>query len=372
MKNNQGSQTELAKRALICSISDLKLNEGDKLPSHAVLMEQLGVGKATIARAINALHEDGIVEIRPKVGVFLRDSSTNGYIGRHIGIACMRLTHYPVGASLLQCLQVQLHDRSCLGMPFLRDIETLYDRDNLSLFNGLERNISQRRIDGLISTVTLDDSSQQFLAANDIPVVYTYSTQNKNAPGVIMDYEELVDQSMKSLHERGFKRIALVCNGYPITEMIHRAFYKNAAAYFPELDPARYCRVLEEEMKEHEEPWTLDYKVRKCAADFLNMPPHLRPDAIIIPDDIITNMFYNELLYLQGCAERWMPYFVYLRNRQMPFFCPHEDIGEYYLMDIMKIAELSVGLLLDMVQKKDVPNKLIKYHPEKIIYKKEK
>ncbi len=371
MKNNQGNQTERAKRALVCCISDLKLKEGDQLPSHAVLMEQLGVGKTTIIRALDALHKDGIVEIRPKVGVFLCNSNTNGYIGRHIGIACMRLTHYPAGASLLQCLQIQLHDRSCLGMPFLRDIETLYDKDNLSLFNGLERNISQRRIDGLISTVTLDDASQEFLTRNNIPVVYTHNTQNRKAPGVILDYEKLIDDSMNSLHRRGFKRIALACSGYPITETVHRTFHRNAARFFPELNPADYCRILEKDMREHEEPWMLDREVRKCAADFLSMPPEQRPDAIIIPDDIITNIFYNELLYLQRGPERWMPHFVYFRNRQLPFFCSHENIGEYYLIDTMKIAELSVELLLEIIQNKPGASRLITYHPELIQSKQE-
>ena len=371
MKNNQGNQTELVKRALVCCISDLKLKEGDKLPSHAVLMEQLGVGKATITRAIDALHKDAVVEIRPKVGVFLRNPNTNGYIGRHIGIACMRLTHYPVGASLLQCLQIQLHDRSCLGMPFLRDIDTLYDQDSISLFNGLERNISQHRIDGLVSTVTLDDASQQFLENNNIPVVYTNTTQNKNAPGIIMDYGELVNDSMKSLHERGFKRVALVCSGYPITEIVRRTFHRSAAIFFPKLNPDDYCRILEEKMKEHEEPWILDREVRKCVACFLNMPPLLRPGAIIIPDYTITNIFYNELLYQQKCADRWMPYFVYLQNRQIPFFCPRESLGEYYRMDIMKIAELSVELLLNIIQAKPDANQLIKYHPELIRTKQE-
>ena len=48
---------------------------GDKLPSEAVLIEELRVGRTTLREAIRVLEHDGLVEVRQGSGTFLRSTT---------------------------------------------------------------------------------------------------------------------------------------------------------------------------------------------------------------------------------------------------------------------------------------------------------
>ena len=52
-----------------------ELKPGDRLPSERKLAESLSVSRSTIKEAISVLESAGIVDIRPGVGVFLRQNS---------------------------------------------------------------------------------------------------------------------------------------------------------------------------------------------------------------------------------------------------------------------------------------------------------
>jgi len=60
---------------IFSSISKEKLKPGDKLPSERMIAELLEVSRTTVKEAISVLEANGIVVIKPGVGVFLAERS---------------------------------------------------------------------------------------------------------------------------------------------------------------------------------------------------------------------------------------------------------------------------------------------------------
>ena len=88
---NLGRQTEKAKQGILRYIWDRKLKAGDKIPAQAELSRHLGLGCATLDRAVKSLVQDGVLESRRRVGVFVRNASPEGLPGRSIGVAGLLL-----------------------------------------------------------------------------------------------------------------------------------------------------------------------------------------------------------------------------------------------------------------------------------------
>ena len=359
--NNQGKQTELVKNAIVAYIRDWKLSAGDKLPTQSELRKHLGVGNVTIGRAIEALRDDGILETRGRVGVFVRDASADGYIARQIGIVEMRLTEYPFGASLLQCLLIQLHDHGCQAIPFLRTHNTLYDSDSLDLFTGLRRNIRQKRIDGIITTVSLDHEAQMFCKKNHIPV-YGVGVDQRYGNGVFLDIGYVIRKSLNYLLDKGFRRPALVCSGYPLADIIRKEYESKVCNILPGKSIDQYCRILSPKLSPHEKVSKFILAVRSVVTDFLAMPSSVRPDSVLIPDDLISNWFYTELMRQQAFPERWEPEIIGLRNVQLPFMGEISH-GRYFEVDIMKMANLAVDMLLSRLRGETLTNTHLLYKP---------
>lgn len=359
--NNQGKQTELVKNAIVAYIRDWKLSAGDKLPTQSELRKHLGVGNVTIGRAIEALRDDGILETRGRVGVFVRDASTDGYIARQIGIVEMRLTEYPFGASLLQCLLIQLHDHGCQAVPFLRTHNTLYDSDSLDLFTGLRRNIRQKRIDGIITTVSLDHEAQIFCKKNQIPICGVGIDQ-RYSNGIFLDMGYIIRKSLDYLLNKGFRRPALVCSGYPLADIIKTEYESKVCNFLPRESIDQYCRIINPKLSPHEKVSKSILAVRNVVSDFLAMPSSVRPDSILIPDDLISGWFYTELMRLQAYPERWEPEIIRLCNIQLPFMGGISH-GRYFEVDIMKMAKLVVDMLLARLRGETLTDNNLLYRP---------
>lgn len=65
----------------------------------------------------------------------------------------------------------------------------------------------------------------------------------------------------------------------------------------------------------------------------------------MIPDDTIAATAY---LYWRE-RTRNVPHFIYERCEQLPFFMPPHCIGDYFYIDVEKIACAAVELLLDVI-----------------------
>ena len=356
-KNNQGQQTEMVKKQLISLIREGGLKVGSQLPPQAELREKLGVGSKTIQRAIETLAESNVLEIRPHKGVFIRQLETDGFIGHEIGLVCMWRTYSPSSASLMQCLQLQMHSKACQCKLFLRNFPEMTKVDSLSYFDGLKRCIEQKQIQGLITTVSFDEEAWAFFREHDLPVVSlssaAFNAGFKVSDGV--DLNDLFEQSTK----RGFRRPAVIFCGFPVTEQIRKKFERNSS-----LDPAVFCRSLTPEMEVEDQPYRWTGDLYKILHQFAGMRKTLRPDVLLIPDDIITSIAPRELLKMQLTGCDWDPFFIYQTTRQMPILPDGSIRGDYYACDSMESAEAAVKLLLDVISGKETEVRTVYIKPK--------
>ena len=356
-KNNQGQQTEMVKKQLISLIREDELKIGDQLPPQAELRKKLGAGSHTIQRAIETLATAGIFEVRPHKGVFIKQLETDGFIGHEIGLVCMWRTFYPAAASLMQCLQLQMHSNACQCKLFLRNFPEMTRVDSLSYFDGLKRCIEQKQIQGLITTVSFDEETWAFFRKHNLPVVSlgtaAFNAGFKVSGGVRP--EELFRQAKK----RGFRRPAVIHSGFPVTDEVRKAFTENSR-----LPQDLYCRILSPEIESADCPRDWSGELKNILHEFAALPKNRQPDVLMIPDDIITSMVHRGLLkmHLDGC--NWNPYFIYQTVRQVPILPDGSIRGDYYEYDIMRQAEAAVKLLLDVISGKETKERTVYIKPK--------
>jgi len=356
--NNLGKKTELVKRALVNYIVDHKLGPGGKIPSQSELRKVLGTGNAVISRAIQALVNDEILENRgPGRGVFVRNLKRNGHIGRTIGLICDRNVEYPLFLSLMQTISIACHHRNC-GINFIiRDSSQRVEADSLSAFRGLEQGIAQHRFDGLISTVNLEDEAVNFCSKNNMPLCYIHDVCNSKVNSVIIEYD--FSQLFQILHERNFKRPMLIHMGHPLTKKIRNTFLKLTGDFdFGGLPPEFFCRVIRENANADYHISSNATSVASLLKELLKLPESSRPDVLIIPDDVMTSWIYPFLL-----NSNWAPPLYHSRIKQLPYLQFDVDNGGYFQVDTMEIAEMTIALMFDMINKKFKNEKIITYSP---------
>ena len=332
----------MVKKQLISLIREGRLKIGDQLPPQTELRKKLGVGSKTVQRAIETLAESNVLEIRPHKGVFIRQLETDGFVGHEIGLVCMWRTFSPSSASLMQCLQLQMHSNACQCKLFLRNFAEMTRVDSLSYFDGLKRCIEQKQIQGLITTVSFDKEAWRFFREHDLPVVSlgsaAFNAGFKVSGGV--DLDDMFRQSRK----RGFRRPAVIFCGFPVTAQIRKKFERNCS-----LDPEKFCRSLTPEMEVEDQPYQWTGDLYKILHQFAGMSKNKRPDVLLIPDDIITSIAHRELLKMQLTGCHWDPYFIYQTVRQVPILPEGSIRGDYFEYDTMEAADAAVNLLLEVI-----------------------
>ena len=356
---NQGSRTEQVRQALICCLQDLQLKPGDALPTQAVLREKLHVGAVTVQRAIAALADAGILEVRPHKGVFVRQFRTEGFVGREIGLVCLWRTFYPAAASMLQCLQLQLHRKACQCKLFLRNFSEMTEVDSLSYFDGLKRCVESGEIQGLITTVSFDDEAWAFFRKHKLPVV-SLGSASRNG-GYKVTGEDCLPDFFELARERGFRRPALFHSGYPLTGHVRKLFASRTG-----LPVEQYCRILWPDMIEEDELVIPEAKLRESLREFSAMPKSKRPDVLLIPDDILCSFVYREVQALRLSGSSWDPHFIYLANRQIPILPRDGSIGDCFENDIMEQAEAAAELLLNVIRGEETKERTVFIKPKMI------
>ena len=352
IKNNQGQQTEMVKRQLISLIRENGLKIGARLPPQNILREKFSVGSKTIQRAIDTLAECGILEVRPHKGVFVRQLRTEGFIGHELGLVCMWRTFYPAAASIMQCLQLQMHKEACQCKLFLRNFAEMTRTDSLSYFDGLKRSIEQHQIQGLITTVSFDDEAWAFFRKHNLPVV-SLGTATFNNGFKVTDENVLAEMFVQS-RKRGFRRPAVISMGFPKTELLRKIFDRNCR-----LPPDVYCRFLVPEMNVKDQPYPWGESLRRVLREFAGMPAARRPDVLLIPDDILASCAHRELLKMRLQGEHWDPRFIYRTVRQVPLLPEGSIPGDYFEYDVMELAETAIRLLLDIISGKEKKERTI-------------
>lgn len=167
-----------------------------------------------------------------------------------------------------------------------------------------------------------------------------------------------MDNMFEQSRKRGFRRPAVIFCGFPVTAQIRKKFERNCS-----LDPEKFCRSLTPEMEVEDQPYRWTGDLYKILHQFAGMPKNVRPDVLLIPDDVITSVAHRELLKMQlnGCD--WNPFFIYQTTRQMPILPDGSIRGDYYEYDTMLQAEAAVKLLLDVISGKETGERTVYIEP---------
>lgn len=329
-KNNLGCQTEHVKSCIIRHIRESNLSVGDKLPSQAELRETLKVGSETIRRAVFALRDIGVVELRGNHGVFLRSMDADGSFGRKIGVVCRRQENTPYEALFCRSLTCKLHDRGYQEVLFLRkDDAPAAERDTLDNYSGLRRNIIRQEVNGLILTVPLDEPALALCRKNEVP--YVYCGPVEGIKWSIYFASTYLEEGIRHLQSVGCLRPALIDPGFSPVELPdwNGPLFRSEGNY-----------------------------PKDIAAAIAGLPESRRPDGLMIPDESAALSLAAALL-LHGIA---LPKLVICRIAQFPLDLPFEPAG-VFSFDYLELAEHTAELLFRQFQKTAIMPESVRCEP---------
>ena len=184
------------------------LCRGDKLPSENELMEQFGVSRQTVRRAMEDLTENGIVEGRRGSGTYVT-VNTRRYTGKEIRIAVM-LTYVDtyIFPSIIKGIESVLSREGCTLQISMTDNAVEKERMLLREF------IRARSVDGIIAETVksaLPNPNLELyreLERLGIPVMFVNSYYRElDIPHVSMDDQKAGYLAAKHLAECGHIRI---------------------------------------------------------------------------------------------------------------------------------------------------------------------
>ena len=205
-------KAERVKQLLVRYIRDRQMTNGDKLPPQNELRRIFHYGAATVSFAINALKQDGVLEVRDKVGVFVADPEAGGHAGRIIGITMLYDENNFYYSCLLASLQIHLVENGCTIRLFrcLRKekIERiLWEIDD---FPGLRRSIENNEIQGLIHLDDFSHAALDFIKSKKLPLIFVGSRGGIAENGVFFDHNRIVKEACEMLKQKQARRPALM------------------------------------------------------------------------------------------------------------------------------------------------------------------
>jgi len=329
-----GMRTEMVKQELIRYIADNQLASGKKIPSQDELRLKLNVGSATISSAIKALAEDGVLDIRDKVGAFVKGDHLDGHTGRNIAIV-VNESQSTYSQILVSYFQQYLQKNNCQSMVFANTGGG--DGKLLKSYPGLLRNIKSGHISAVIFAGRVYDSEYKLLDNDEIKYVSTLKINDEHASCYI-DYKSYIEAAFDLLIEQGIKKPMVISKGYKPNELLKNAFCENLQRLNTQFD--------------WEELFVLSHSFlhsREIVEALLKQSPAERPDALIFTGDVVMQGVAAWLLRLQaGVTNKYLPVSTTILNKQNPVMPVLENITifEFDIFTQVKIATDSLLLAL--------------------------
>lgn len=335
---------------LVRYIWDLNLKEGDRLPPYKSLRTTLGLGDATINRAVRSLEQSGVLETVRTVGTYVVDPDADGHLGRIIGLAALRSGDVQLGpfySCLLHYLQTHLREVGCQTRVFYQK-PTMENTVNLDHFPGLERSVNHKEIDSVILTSNLDKSSWQKLeAATMYPCFVGAPTPSPR--GVFIDLKDVTRAMVRDLIDRGCRRPALAIPPGSVHGLFLPVF-REALKGVKDVDPEQlYFSGIAIQGG------------REIAEQIMAMDPSARPDGIAIVDDQIGIGLANHLVReMPG----YSPRLACMVNKQVPVDFPFKDVN-YFEIDINELAESAIGMTIQLLRRGETQSERIWVAPQR-------
>lgn len=323
-------KVEFARDAIVTWIHDRKLEVGDRLPPYSQLRLEFGLGSQTIAAAVGSLCELGVLEVRDKVGIFVKNPSGGHLAGRTVAVAVRRLVGSSYAAMLAGFIQKLLSEYNCRCLTFYQSSDPeLAPRPELSEFPGLEQAAAEHRFDGIITLCPFSDVALRKLGNCGVKCCFIGDDDHNVMPyGVLIDVRGFIESARRELESRGCRRIVQFF-ATPAQETLRREL-------LPGVIGCSYDGGAE------------------IARRFLELAPAERPDGVVSDDDTIVSGFLAELVAHQDpAAEPYLPIVATI---------VHEEIGERYpskrmllfFQNVEAYARMGVDLLLKLLQGRDI------------------
>ncbi len=335
-------KTEQAKSLLVRYIRDQQMKRGDRLPPQDFLRKTFKFGTATISAAINELKDDGVLEVRDKVGVFVIDPNADGHAGRTIGITMRHAENSLYYSCILTALQMRLVEEGCMIRLFRYQKET--ERKGIFFqiddFPGLRRSLENQELQGLIH---LDDFSMQslkFIRSKKVPLVFVGSLGGIAPNGVVYDQARTMREIGIRLKRENPRRPALICQPSVlkcVQDHFQEAFGHDKKIYAGSSIP----------------------DAEKIADEILRMPDRERHDWIIYMDDILALAVTSRLAV--SLPPEKLPRAVIMRNLQFQMRYPAKD-PIFYDSNLSEFASIGVSLLMGAMKEGKLDAGKVYYH----------
>lgn len=189
-----------AYRGIIRYIHAQHLEPGDRLPTHAQLQKELGMGNDILSEAMAAMVSDGVLVRRRRVGTVLCDLNKAAQMVWSVGLT----QHEQHGAGFAGILDYHLRkllvQRGCCDRTFFRPVAPRDRPHYLEDFHGLAEAVQGGMIDAVI---TAED-----LQTDESVLVCHLSSHNDSKLGCRLDEDAFLQLACGSLVLRGCKRLA--------------------------------------------------------------------------------------------------------------------------------------------------------------------
>lgn len=198
---------------LLSVFSTERYVEGQKLPTETKLMEELGVGRNTVRKAIFEMEKSGIVKSRQGSGTFYvsHEDKTGKRSGGLVGLGNFNGLGY-IYPEIIRGVEDALHDEGYSLVISSSKLDSIKDLSSLKLM--LDQNIKGLILD--LSRNYYDNQESPILnlvSSVELPVVVTHwSGSLKKFATIALDDVKGGYQATKYLLDRGHKRIAMVYN----------------------------------------------------------------------------------------------------------------------------------------------------------------
>lgn len=328
-------KVEFARDALVTLIHDRKMVTGDRLPAYSVLRETLGLGSQTIAGAVNLLSEAGVLEVRDKVGIFVKDPDGGLLTGRTIAVAVRPIEGSAYGATLCAFIQKLLSERNCRCLTFFRSSQGTATSE-LSEFPGLEQAVLEHGCDGVITLCPFSEKALSVMKKQGIRCCFVGDDDRViKDSGVVIDVAHFIENAAAELKNAGCAKV------------IQFAVSKEQLASRSSSGVPGMIGV--------------SYEGGAAIADkLLAMDEADRPDGIISDDDILVSGFLAELFARQLPDIRYLPMIAAIVHRELGERYPSGRMI-LYEQGIEEYAGLAVDLLLSALRGKEIPESRVVY-----------
>ena len=329
-------KVEFARDALVTLIHDRNLQSGDRLPTYTALRNELGLGSQTIAGAVGLLCEAGVLEVRDKVGIFVKNPAGGLLAGRTIAVAVRELEGSAYAATLASYIQRFLNEQNCRCLTFYRRTGAGGERPGIEEFPGLGQTLNEHRCDGVLTLCPFSDSSLAQIARLGIPCCFIGDDdQHFIHFGVVIEVKRFLNEAAELLKKRGCGKIVQFAispqqlalrSGCGLPGYVGMSYAGGAA----------------------------------IAKKLLELPASQRPEGVISDDDTVVSGFLSELTRRQYPKISYMPEIATI---------VHRELGENYPSDRMLLFEQSIGeyanmavtLLLEQLRGQNIEKKRIVY-----------